>query len=118
MRSESDKAALRDIRDNIRLAREFVEGLTYEQFRRSRLHVYAVTRTLEIVSEASRRLPEELRQRHSHLPWRAVKDVGNLYRHEYDNVLESYLWATVEDHLRPLLAAVEAEIAAIERGGS
>ena len=103
MRSESAEAALQDIRDNVRLARAFVEGLTFEQFQRSRLHIYGVTRALEIVSEASRRLPESLRQRHADLPWRSIRDVGNFYRHEYDNVLESYLWATVKDHLEPLL---------------
>jgi uncharacterized protein with HEPN domain len=114
MHSEIANAALYAIRDNIRLARSFVEGLTYEQFRASPLHVYGVTRALEVISEASRRLPEDLRERHPNLPWRSIRDVGNFYRHEYDNVLESYLWATVQDHLTPLLAAIEAEIAKIE----
>jgi len=112
MRSESTLVALQTIRDNVRLARAFVEGLTYEQFRESRLHFYAVTRALEIVSEASKRLPDDLRARHAHLPWRAIRDVGNLYRHEYDNDV----WATVRDHLTPLLAAAETEIAALESG--
>lgn len=80
------------------------------------MHVYAVTRALEIISEASRRLPDDVRQRHAHLPWRSIRDVGNFYRHEYDNVLESYLWATVQDHLPPLLVAVEAEIAKLKSG--
>jgi hypothetical protein len=57
MRSESVKLALYDIRDNILLATEFVEGLASQEFGESRLHIYAVTRALEIISEASRRLP-------------------------------------------------------------
>lgn len=60
MRSESIKLALYDIRDNVLLAREFVEGLSCEAFSESRLHIYAVTRALEIISEASRRLPDDL----------------------------------------------------------
>jgi len=63
MPSESLKSALYDIRDNILLAQHFVEGLTFDDFQSSRLHVYATTRALEIVSEASRRLPQELRDR-------------------------------------------------------
>jgi uncharacterized protein with HEPN domain len=59
MPSEAAKAALFAIRDNIRLAKTFVDGLTYDQFRVSPLHVYGVTRALEIISEASRRLPDE-----------------------------------------------------------
>jgi uncharacterized protein with HEPN domain len=89
MPSESFKSALYDIRDNILLARQFVEGLTFDRFKNSPLHVYATTRALEIVSEASRRLPQELRNRHPQLPWRAIRDVGNFYRHRYDNVTES-----------------------------
>jgi uncharacterized protein with HEPN domain len=86
MRSESVKLALYDIRDNVLLANEFVEGLTSQEFSESHLHLYAVSRALEIISEASRRLPDDLRDRHPQLPWRAIRDVGNFYRHQYDNV--------------------------------
>ncbi|QDW36526.1 DUF86 domain-containing protein [Bradyrhizobium sp. KBS0727] len=115
MRSESAKGALYDIRDNILFARQFVDGLTSETFTASRLHVYAATRALEIISEASRRLPDDLRNRHRHLPWRSIRDVGNFYRHQYDNVAASYVWETVTAHLPPLLAAVLTEIEALER---
>ena len=53
MHSDLPNFVLYNIRDNILLAREFVEGLTYEEFVASRLHFYAVTRALEIISEAS-----------------------------------------------------------------
>ena len=67
MRSESVKVALYDIRDNILLAGEFVEGLTSQEFGESRLHLYAVTRALEIISEASRWLPDDIRDKHPEL---------------------------------------------------
>ena len=51
------KATLFHIRDNIALVRSFVEGFDYERFRADTRTVYAVTRALEIISEASRRLP-------------------------------------------------------------
>ena len=73
MHSESVKLALYDIRDNILLASEFVEGLTCQEFGESRLHLYAVTRALEIISEASRRVPDDLRDRHPELPWRSIR---------------------------------------------
>ena len=110
MLSEKAHGALLDIRDCILLARGFIEGLSYEAFKKSRLHFFAVTRAVEIISEASKRLPDELRARHPHLPWRDIRDVGNFYRHRYDNVTESYVWRTVQEHLPPLLAVVQAEI--------
>jgi uncharacterized protein with HEPN domain len=116
MPSEQLSFVLYTIRDNIQLAQQFVDGLTRESFERSPLHFYAVTRALEIISEASRRLPEDVRERHSHLPWRAIRDVGNFYRHEYDNVLEAYVWETVQTRLEPLKAAIDHEISELYRG--
>ena len=107
-------SALQDIRDNILLARDFVAGLDLRAFQRSQLHVYAAARAIEIISEASRRLPDELRARHPNLPWRAIRDTGNFYRHQYDNVLESYVWTTIHEDLPPLLAVVEQELRALE----
>ena len=77
------------------------------------MHLYATVRALEIVSEASRRLPQSLRDRHPDLPWRAIRDAGNFYRHQYDNVLESFVLTTVRDRLPPLLVAVEQELRAL-----
>ncbi len=92
-------------------------SLDYNSFASSRRDIYAVTRALEVVSEASKKLPDELRARHPHLPWRNIRDDGNFYRHEYDNVAESYLWRTVQDHLPPLLAVVLSEIAILDARG-
>ena len=71
MLSNKARLALFDIRENGELACEFIAGLTYEQFERDRRTFYAVTRALEIISEAARRLPRELHAKHPHLPWRA-----------------------------------------------
>lgn len=106
--------ALCDIRDNIFLAQAFVGARAQAEFAQSKLHFYAVTRALEIISEASRRLPETMRARHPHLPWRAIRDVGNFYRHQYDDVADAYVWETVRNHLPLLLDAVLAEIADLE----
>ena len=102
---------LRDIRTNIELARQFIGTLSAEQIEADRLRFYAVTRCLEIISEATRRLPAPIRDRHPHLPWRAIMGVGNIYRHDYDSVDELLVWETVHDHLPPLFDAVNRELA-------
>lgn len=115
MPSDSVRLALFDMRDCILLARDFVKNISFEQFKESKLHFFAVTRALEIISEASRRLPEDMRDRHPHLPWRQIRDAGNMYRHGYDNIVESIVWKTVQDDLTPLLAAVITEIDKTDR---
>ncbi len=90
-----------------------MENTSPEALTADRRLLYAVTRCLEIVSEASRRLPQPMRERHAHLPWRAIMDVGNVYRHEYDTVSVELVWRTVRERLAPLLAMAEAEIATL-----
>lgn len=110
LRSERTILALHAIRDNAHLAKEFTAGFTLETFSADRRTFYAVTRCLEILSEAARRLPATLRQRHPDLPWRAIMGVGNIYRHDYDSVAEELVWRTVQQSLGTLLAVVDQEI--------
>jgi uncharacterized protein with HEPN domain len=111
MPSDRVRLTLADIRENIRLALYFVAGMSPDAFATDRRTFYAVTRCLEIVSEASRRLTPSLRSRHPELPWRAIMGAGNICRHDYDNVVEQIVWQTVTRDLAPLLAVVEAELA-------
>ena len=112
MPSKSRTASL-DIRENILLAQTIVDGTTLEIFAQLRVLFYAATRCLEIISEALRRLPAEVRARHPALPWRDLMDSGNFYRHQYGNVAEKFVWRTIRESLPPLLAMVDAEVAAL-----
>lgn len=96
---------------NIRLARYFIEDLSFEAFAAGVRAIYAVTRRLEIISEASRQLPEELKSRHPGVPWRQIAGAGNIYRHDYEDVLPEILWNSVNEELAGLEKAVRAEIA-------
>ncbi len=73
MSSKNPAQRLRDILENIEAIEGFTTGMALEDFVRDRKTVYAVTRALEIISEASRRLPEQLRSRHTPIsigqPW-------------------------------------------------
>jgi uncharacterized protein with HEPN domain len=104
------KAYLFHIRDNITLGRRFVDGFDYDRFRNNQLVFYAVTRTLEIISEASRRLPAAIKARYLEIPWADVAGAGNVYRHDYEDVRQRAVWNTVQKHLPPLLAGVEQEL--------
>ena len=70
MPSDRAIAALRDIAHHIDLAVRFAEGFEYEAFQADQRTVYAMTRCLEIISEASRRLPDDLKTRHPSIAWK------------------------------------------------
>ena len=111
MLSEASRKRLSEIRHIIYLAVTWTSDQTLEQFSTDIMRVYAVVRALEIISEASRGLQEDIRSRHPELPWRSIAGAGNVYRHDYDGVEERYIWLTVKEALPPLLAAVDSELA-------
>ncbi len=86
MPSDPARAPLRDIRRHIDLAEAFVVGFDSATFRADLRTVYAVTRRLEIISEASRRLPPSLKERHPSIDWKRMAGAGNVYRHDYEDV--------------------------------
>lgn len=109
--SRTPRQRLEDVRDNIDAALEFVAGLTFEQFSSDQKTVYAVVRALEIISEASRHIPEETKQRFPDAGWRAIADSGNVFRHVYTSVSLRIVWQTVQADLQPLREIVLAELA-------
>jgi len=113
MPSEDNRraSALRDILENIDAARRFVTGLDFDKFVENQEKIYAVTRALEIVSEASRHIPDDIRSRHPAIAWQQIKAAGNIYRHEYRGIDLRIVWDTVQKHLESLRQMAEEELA-------
>jgi uncharacterized protein with HEPN domain len=86
MPSRPTITALRDILHHIELAVSFSAGFNRDSFKHDIKTVYAVTRCLEIISEASRRLPDDLKSRHPTIGWKQMAGAGNVYRHDYEDV--------------------------------
>jgi uncharacterized protein with HEPN domain len=100
--------AIRDILDEIGWLQDIVAGKSFDDFRSDRATRYIVQRSIEIISEASRRIPDELKALRPEIPWRAVGDIGNAIRHEYHRLADKIVWDVVQDDLPSLKAAIEA----------
>ena len=111
--NEATCRRLNDIRHHIAMAEGFVAGLHYESFKDDNLRLYAVVRCLEIISEASRRLPDELKIRHKSIEWREMAGADNIYRHDYEDVAARRVWRTLTVSLPPLRLVVEQELAVL-----
>jgi uncharacterized protein with HEPN domain len=70
-----------------------------------------VERGIEIISEASRHIPDDLKKRHSQIPWQQIAAIGNRLRHEYQRVAPDILWRIARDELGFLELACRAELA-------
>lgn len=73
---------------------------------------WLIERGVEIVSEASRHLTAELKNRHPEIPWTKVAGIGNVLRHDYGNIAAPIIWKLVRDELPPLESVCRNELAA------
>jgi uncharacterized protein with HEPN domain len=94
MLSEKESGALRGMLFHIDAAERFVHGQTFESLRDDLMRLYAIIRSLEIISEASRRLSDGLKARHQSIPWREMAAAGNFHRHNYEDVTPRRVWKT------------------------
>lgn len=115
MAVDSALPRLLDIVEAIERIQSVVDGKSLEEFENHWQLQWLVVRGLEIASEASRHLPESLKQRHAEIPWRKVADIGNVLRHRYEIVAPSVIWKLLEDDLPDLAAVRRTEKAAAER---
>lgn len=100
--------ALRSILDAIDGIENSVQGKTFDDFESEWLLRHGIQRGIEIVSEAARRIPTDLRNMQPQIPWDQIVGIGNVLRHEYHRISDKVVWNVVVVHLPPLRAAVEA----------
>lgn len=106
--------ALADMREAIDGVLQATAGKTLDDYRGDWLLRHAVQRAIEIVSEASRALPDGVKAQRLEIPWPRVRAIGNVLRHEYSGLSDQVIWGVVVDELPRLRAAVIALEAADE----
>ena len=77
----------------------FIIDLKQDTFSQDEKTVDAVVRNLEIIGEASNRLPEELKKRHTDIEWRQITGLRNRIIHEYFGVDQDIIWRIVQQDL-------------------
>lgn len=97
--TNSFESRLTDIIEAIDLIRDEMSDVTLHTFKDNKRKQWLVERGIEIISEASRHLPDELKARHSDIPWSKVAGIGNVLRHDYENVAPDVLWYVVKNNL-------------------
>lgn len=100
-----------NIVEAIERIRSEMTDISLDEFEGDWRRQWLVERGVEIISEASRHLPDDLKGRHSEIPWRKVAGVGNVLRHDYESIAAQIIWALVRDDLAPLDRVCRDELA-------
>ena len=92
MASKTPRLYLEHIQELIAAIEHRLAGKTYENFVADDVLRDSIERRIEIISEASRRLPAAMKARYPDLPWPAIAAIGNVLRHEYYAIEFDILW--------------------------
>ena len=86
---------------------EYTDGLSREEFEKTRLVYDATLRNLELIGEAARHVPDEVRAKAPDVPWRRVVAVRNILIHGYLGIDNDVIWDVVQNEIGKLLRALE-----------
>ena len=78
---------------------EYINGLTFIQFKQDYRTVDAVIRNFEIIGEASRNLPVEIKEKYPHVPWSEMYLLRNKVSHEYFGIDYEIIWDIAVNYL-------------------
>ena len=98
---------LEDILEAIQEIQAFTSGRTFDDYMTTPMLRRAVERNVEVISEASRHIPRDLKARHRKIPWRSIAGVGSVLRHGYKLIRDDEIWRIAMTELEPLKAAAE-----------
>ncbi|MDJ1168503.1 DUF86 domain-containing protein [Roseofilum sp. BLCC_M154] len=101
---------LLDMLNAAKLAQEFALGIGWEEFQADLMRQAAITREIEIIGEAARRISEESQAEVPEIPWHQIIGMRNRIVHEYDRLNLATIWQTVQNALPELIRVLETLI--------
>ena len=109
--SERDyRLFLTDIRDCAHKILEYVQGKSYDEFLNTPMLIDAVIRNLEIIGEATKHLPEEIKEKFPGMEWKDMAGFRDLAIHQYFVMDYEIIWDIVQNKLTALEDAVQAAL--------
>lgn len=101
---------LRHILDECVYITERAEGLTKEEFMQDQTLRRAFVRSIEVIGEATKKVPTEFGQKHTHVDWKAMAGMRDRLIHDYFGIDYDLVWDVVTNKVPTLKQAVETII--------
>ena len=103
---------LKDILEAMEAIERFVEGLVFDNFQKNDMVSSAVIRKFEIIGEASKNVPENIREKYPQLPWKEMAGMRDRLIHFYFGIKYDLVWHTVKDvipRVKPVIRRILEE---------
>lgn len=95
---------LPDILEAIEDIESFTKNVSLEEFSSNKEKILAVIKSIEIIGEAVKLIPQEIRDKNPQVPWKAIAGMRDMLVHEYWGIDINVVWETVQESL-PILQA-------------
>ena len=102
-----------DILDEINAVEQIRQGKDFDAYAREMVTRRAIERCVEIISEASRHIPDDVKAKYPDVPWQKIRAIGSLLRHEYGRVEDLLMWRVAENslpELKPVIMKILADL--------
>ena len=93
---------LNDIYESINKGIAFIEGMSFEDFSKDEKTQFAMIRVIEIIGEASKKIPTDIKNQSKEIPWREIGGMRDLLIHDYFGVNIQVVWETAKKDLPEL----------------
>lgn len=93
---------------------KYTEGYDSNRFFKDEKTIDAVVRNIEIIGEATKHLPDEIKDLDAQIPWKAIAGMRDKLVHDYFGVDIQFVWNTVKDDIPLLLDKITALLDRIE----
>jgi len=98
---------LNDIYDSINKGIEFISEMSYEDFSKDEKTQFALIRVIEVIGEASKKIPSEIKIQSQEIPWREISGMRDLLVHDYFGVNIQVVWETAKNDLPELKVKIQ-----------
>ena len=105
----TQKLYLNDILEAIEKIEKYTKGLNFEDFSKNTMITDAVVRNFEIIGEAAKQIPPEIKKKQDQIPWKEMAGMRDKLSHDYSGVNIEILWKTAKKRV-PTLKHLIAEL--------